>query len=148
MIRLWARRNGFTIVELLVVITVVAILAGIVIVSYGGIQERARDSERDSHITQIKVALDRYYAENSTYPSACSADNIGCPIGNLEVPLAEYLPNLPHDPEAVVNSAEDYQYVRGSALNGYGIRVGYEARAICKTGVRMTANWWSSAPTC
>ena len=49
--------SGFTIVELLIVIVVIAILAAISVVAYTGIQQRARDSKRTNDIAQIKKAL-------------------------------------------------------------------------------------------
>lgn len=54
--------QGFTIVELLIVIVVIAILAAITIVAYNGIQARARDARRSSDIAQIKKALLAYDA--------------------------------------------------------------------------------------
>lgn len=48
---------GFTIVELLVVIVVVAILATISVVAYNGIQERARISQATSDISQLHKAI-------------------------------------------------------------------------------------------
>lgn len=48
------RRNGFTIVELLIVIVVIGILATITIVSYNGIQDRARLTSGLAHAAQIK----------------------------------------------------------------------------------------------
>lgn len=53
------RRNhtGFTPVELLIVIVVIAILATIAILAYNGIQERARDAQRMSDFAAIKQAL-------------------------------------------------------------------------------------------
>lgn len=59
---MWAKnkQSGFTLVELLIVIVVIAILAAISIVAYNGIQERARDSRRASDIAQIKKALLTY----------------------------------------------------------------------------------------
>ncbi|OGE07316.1 hypothetical protein A2615_00525, partial [Candidatus Curtissbacteria bacterium RIFOXYD1_FULL_41_36] len=51
-------RRGFTLIELLVVITIIGILAAIAIVSYGGTQERARDSRRKSDLDAIKKALE------------------------------------------------------------------------------------------
>ena len=56
------KQRGFTIVELLIVIVVIAILAAISIVAYTGVQARARDSKRSSDLTQIKKALLAYDA--------------------------------------------------------------------------------------
>lgn len=52
--------SGFTIVELLIVIVVIAILATISIVAYNGIQLRARDTKRAQDIAMIKKALLMY----------------------------------------------------------------------------------------
>jgi prepilin-type N-terminal cleavage/methylation domain-containing protein len=55
----WAKQNGFTIVELLIVVVVIAILAAITIVSYNGIQNRAKESAAQSAASQVakKIAL-------------------------------------------------------------------------------------------
>jgi len=59
-----SKRHGFTIVELLIVIVVIAILAAITIVAYNGIQQRARDSIRADDLTTIKKVLLLYQAVN------------------------------------------------------------------------------------
>ena len=147
----WATKNkhGFTIVELLVVIVVIGILVGITIVSYGAIQQRARDSERGSDITQMKIALEKYRAETGAYPKLC-ADNAGCAIGLMSPILDSYLTVVPHDPKYAADSASDYKYVRGlEATDSYAILVQYEAKAPCKTGQNVAAGWWGAAvPTC
>lgn len=51
------KKSGFTIVELLIVIVVIAILAAISIVAYNGIQQRAKASKRDADISQIEKAI-------------------------------------------------------------------------------------------
>lgn len=63
-----ARLRGFTIVELLIVIVVIAILAAISVVAYNGVQERARDSSRISKLSQIEKAIELYYSDNGRYP--------------------------------------------------------------------------------
>jgi prepilin-type N-terminal cleavage/methylation domain-containing protein len=60
--------RGFTIVELLIVIAIIAILAAIVIVAYNGIQGRARNSARISDITAVRRSIEAYYAQNGEYP--------------------------------------------------------------------------------
>lgn len=60
--------RGFTIIELLVVIVVIAILAAISIVSYNGIQARARDVANDSNVTNILKIAELHRAQEGRYP--------------------------------------------------------------------------------
>jgi len=60
--------SGFTIVELLIVVVVIAILAAITIVSYNGITERARFASMRSDLASINKAIQMYHADNGTYP--------------------------------------------------------------------------------
>jgi len=66
-------RHGFTIVELLIVIVVIALLAAITIVAYNGIQQRARNSQVVAGANMYHKALLQYHALNSAYPG-----NAGC----------------------------------------------------------------------
>jgi prepilin-type N-terminal cleavage/methylation domain-containing protein len=60
--------SGFTIVELLVVIVVIAILAAITIVAYNGIQTRAKNSKTISATNAWIKAVKLYQADNGSYP--------------------------------------------------------------------------------
>lgn len=61
-------QKGFTIVELLIVIVVIAILAAISIVAYTGIQQRAKTSAGQSLASQVEKKAQAYYTVNSRYP--------------------------------------------------------------------------------
>ena len=63
-----AQRRGFTIVELLIVIVVVAILAAISVVAYNGIQERARTTAVNSDLATIQKAMLLYRADRGALP--------------------------------------------------------------------------------
>lgn len=66
-------KSGFTIVELLIVIVVIAILATISIVAYTGMQQRARDSQRKSDLSALAKAYAIYRIDNGdlSYDSGC-----------------------------------------------------------------------------
>lgn len=61
--------SGFTIVELLIVIVVIAILAAISIVAYNGIQQRARNSQTLSGVQAYQKILMSYAAVNGSFPA-------------------------------------------------------------------------------
>lgn len=68
MARRWAS-NGFTIVELLIVIVVIAILAAITVVAFNGVQNRAHDSAVQNDLRNFGVQLKAYAVDNSnSYP--------------------------------------------------------------------------------
>ena len=65
-------RRGFTIIELLIVIVVIAILAAISIVAYNGIQTRAENSKTVNAVAAWTKALQMYKVDNGEYPSTYS----------------------------------------------------------------------------
>lgn len=62
------KQEGFTIVELLIVIVVIAILAAISIVAFTGVQQRARDSERASDVSNIVKSLTALTTDGEDWP--------------------------------------------------------------------------------
>lgn len=69
------KSRGFTIVELLIVIVVIAILAAITIVAYNGIQTRAKDSAAQALANNVVKKVESYYTVNSSYPTLTELDN-------------------------------------------------------------------------
>lgn len=64
-----ARNTGFTIVELLIVIVVIAILAAISIVAYNGIQSRAHDTAIQNDLNNISKQIRQYAILNGSFPT-------------------------------------------------------------------------------
>ena len=81
---MWAKQKGFTIVELLIVIVVIAILAAITIVAYNGIQERAESLRVISKAQSYVKGLKLWEAETGARPTTSSciapASNTTCSI--------------------------------------------------------------------
>jgi prepilin-type N-terminal cleavage/methylation domain-containing protein len=70
-----ARSSGFTIVELLIVIVVIGILAALVIVTYNGIQQKARDTERKTDIKALQGHMEAYWADQAKYPTLAQSND-------------------------------------------------------------------------
>lgn len=141
------RTRGFTIVELLIVIVVIAILAAITIVAYNGIQQRARDAERVSEVKALRTAIEMYAADTGAYPSVGS-DNAGYSVSSLAAALVPtYLQAIPLPPSG--SNANDYSYVRGAAANAsYAIRIDYQTKPACHWGQNNATTGWWSLPVC
>lgn len=75
MISLKKRNQGFTIVELLIVIVVIGILALLVITTYSGIQSKARNSQRQTDVASIQTQLEAFYSQNGYYPSLANLNS-------------------------------------------------------------------------
>lgn len=69
MISLKNKSKGFTIVELLIVIVIIAILATLVIVTFTGIQKKARDSKRQTDVNALDSHVEAFYAQYGYYPT-------------------------------------------------------------------------------
>ena len=109
----WAhkQKDGFTIVELLIVVVVIAILAAITVVAYNGIQDRAKNTQVQSDIRQVAKLIETYNADKGTYPSTgglsqvysdsnctMAADSDGYLGVNWVPGMADYTSRLPQNP--------------------------------------------------
>ncbi|MFZ1250344.1 MAG: prepilin-type N-terminal cleavage/methylation domain-containing protein [Candidatus Microsaccharimonas sp.] len=92
---LWVKQkqSGFTIVELLIVIVVIAILAAITIVAYNGIQNRASDAAVQSDLRSLAIRFQEYYHTNQSYPRGGSATSAFTDFPASQVSRNAYLPN-------------------------------------------------------
>lgn len=103
--RLRNLQSGFTIIELLIVIVVIAILAALVYNGYGNLQESARDTERRNDIQGIHTQMELFYAENGHYPYAADVSGLTTELPNLNEDLT--VPPLASDTYAFSVTAED-----------------------------------------
>lgn len=73
-------QKGFTIVELLIVIVVIAILAAITIVAFNGIQDRANNTAVQSDITAFSKKIELWKVDSGTYPTFSDIEGLGIAI--------------------------------------------------------------------
>lgn len=116
----FAGRVGFTFIELLVVITIIAVLSGAAVVSFTNTSRRSRDTRRRLDIENIRSALELCRTESGSYPSSIY-DDVSCD-GET------YLVSTPKDPK--YNSEYDYEFDLASPTS-YTITCVLESEESC-----------------
>ena len=66
--RLRRNEQGFTLIELMVVVIIIGILVAIAVPLYGGVQARARDNACMANVRTLNGAMSMYYAEEDVFP--------------------------------------------------------------------------------
>jgi prepilin-type N-terminal cleavage/methylation domain-containing protein len=108
---IWRERRGFTLLEMLIVMALIAILAGIVIASLNPARQfaQARDSTRRAHITSIMNAISANIAENEgvftcsegDLPAQNAAETMSSVDGDYDIAgclVPSYISSMPFDP--------------------------------------------------
>ena len=65
-------QSAFTLVELLAVITIIGILAGLTLGAAGAVRRHGATSTAKAEVAALQAACDRYYADNNSYPTTNS----------------------------------------------------------------------------
>lgn len=85
---IYNERDGFTMIELLVVISIIGLISVASIVALNGARAKARDARRYNDLKVIKKALDLYYFDHGAYPNSGFAySNQTAFVDNLLTPL-------------------------------------------------------------
>jgi len=115
-------RRGFSLIELLVVITIIALLIGVATVSYTKAQQKGRDGRRKSDLKAIQQALELYFQQNGKYPPnpptapddgigfCATLSNSSYTIYVRDVLQPSHISKVPSDP--TVASTSDYLYYK------------------------------------
>lgn len=73
------RQRGFTLIELMITVAVIAILAAIAFPSYQDSLRKSRRTDGKNALTQAMANMERYYTENNTYLGAAMCPAVGIP---------------------------------------------------------------------
>jgi len=103
-----AGRQGFTLFELLVSISIIAVMTAVAVVSFGGLNKKTRDARRSADLEKVRMALEASKQIGSTYPSSLDA-----------LITNEFLDKLPTDPK----TKAVYPYLRDTT-NYYIYQIG------------------------
>lgn len=87
-------KNGFTLIEILVVVAIIALLLLISVNQLPLFLARANDSKRKSNLQELKIAIEQYHTDKGCYPP----DDAISVCGSTNSVLAPYLKEIPCDP--------------------------------------------------
>jgi len=120
----FAKTAGFSLIELLVVITIVSLLTGMIVSSVSGSKGKARDAQRVSDLGHLQLALALYLDRCGSYPSSPLnvATANGCPSGTT---LGSYISQIPVPPSGAGQASYDYAILN----NGSSVYVSYVLHA-------------------
>ena len=115
------RKNGFTLVELMVVIFIIGLLATIVVINVLPSQDRAMTEKARSDIATLSQALEMYRLDNLTYPGSAEGLNA---LVTAPPTLAQpgryrsggYIKKLPQDPWG-----RPYQYISPGTTGAFDL---------------------------
>lgn len=123
------RTAGFTLIEMLIVVTVIGILSAVIYGNFGESSAQSRDAKRKADLRLVQNAVELYKQEHGRYPEGCNGasgeewsgeqgTNYACASSDSQyiVGLApEYIPVLPKDPK---KGSGDYGYVYRTNVDG------------------------------
>src|SRR3989344_147563 len=66
-------RRGFTLIEVLIVVSIIGLLSATILVGLAGFRARGRDARRLADLKQIQNGLELYYTKNNSYPDSTAA---------------------------------------------------------------------------
>jgi len=95
------KNSGFTLIEILVVATIMSLLATVGVGSYTAISSNSRDTKRKADLEQIRSALEMYKSNNGVYPQTEEKSLLIIDANEIR-----YLNEWPKDPK----SGDDYEY--------------------------------------
>ena len=123
--RVRGRNQGFTLIELMVVMALITILAGIAVAIYGNTVTRSKEAVLQTDLFRMRDAIDQYYADKNKYPA------------DLQTLVSDkYIRAIPKDPFTL--STETWQTVMSDPQPGnpsaeigvFDVKSGSEGTAI------------------
>lgn len=141
-------KKAFTLVEILVVVTIISLLASIAAVSYSRFVKQSRDARRKTDIEQIRAAIELYRNFNGAYPTPVPATSgmlFGLATGTIIDGATTYMSRIPNDPMSSGPSTNTYYYTSSGTFQDYTlcayIEGGETSVSLVSCGTSLVCNY-------
>jgi type IV pilus assembly protein PilE len=84
------KQEGFTLIEIMVVVAIVAILAAVALPNYTDYVTRGKLVEATSGLSDARVRMEQYFQDNRAYPGACVTAPTAPPLGSIQLMAMKY----------------------------------------------------------
>lgn len=135
----WSAESGFTLIELMIVVAIIAILASVAVASYTDYLKRSKLVEAQNALATYRVAMEQYFQDNRTY-----LDSSGTTCGAV-------IPNATLKYFTLTCSATAVTYTAtatgnsGTQVVGFAFTIDQVNNRVSKT---LPTGWGVSGTTC
>jgi type IV pilus assembly protein PilE len=143
------RASGFTLIELMIVVAIVAILSAIAVPSYREYVQRARITEALAILNEARMRMENYFQDNRSYPTAgCVVSPAVAGSGAIQLPASTNSFSI--GCSSLTNSSYVLTVNGSNSMLGFSYSINDQGvRTSAFSGAASTQGWASASPnTC
>jgi len=132
-------RAGFTLLELLIVIAIIAILVAIMLPAFGGMKKKARIRQTEAEVNALATAIRAYHTELGKWPVSADVGGLWSDNNNLVVDQLM----------ASQNGRRNYYQYEGDPTKPKVVYDPFSSNMTLRVQINVTGNWvrvWSLGP--
>lgn len=111
------KKSAFTLIEVVVVVSIIALISSVVFFSLSGSQQKERDAKKISEVLQLQTALENYKRAEGVYPSTIT---LGQPLVGLTTGIT-FLSKIPVAPTGETCAVSQYSYSYSTTTKEYSL---------------------------
>lgn len=148
-------KNGFTLIEMLVVMMIMTSMVVLSLVGLQGARASSRDAQRKTDLQDIRSALEIYRADCGSYPSSLTFGSALPGVG-AKCSANTYMSKVPQDPQNDQSFKYEYYYDSSTKkyslcsslehASGFGVSCGGVTAKSCKTGYNARCFYSVTSP--
>lgn len=148
-------QQGFTLIELMITVAIIAILAAIAVPNYTDYITRSKFSEAHGMLGDLRVKMEQYYMDNRRYSTTTGGGTCGIPGGATPTVVnARYFTYTCASANPTASPAGDQQYtltatgIAGQGLDGIAFTLNHANARTTTAGGVMATKGYAANGTC